>query len=1065
MIREVRALGGLGFDWRIKAAALLIGAGLAAGACTPSQQLPASGHQLFTSPQANPIALSEDGGLLFVANTTSGTLSIYDLDPLVRKGKVDPRLLAQVKVGLDPVGVAQRPGSNQVWVTNHISDSISVVDLDALDVVDTIQELDAAGVTRTDAPVGIAFASPTRAFVTLDDANQVLVIDTQPDGSNPVITSRLQLTAQAPRALAVSGDKLFVAAFESENQTEFPTCAPGDPRGLDESDPHDEGCEFASEIIDWVEVFGDPNAPGGIGVNLELGAIFDFAAVNPNIKGRIIHDRDRPDRDLFVFDAGTLALEQVVEHVGTLLYGVEAQGGRVWVTNTDARNHLEGLAALDNRMFDNRIAALDCAPLCGPVANVSLDANALGVPVPTPYGVRASADGQTLVVSVAGSDGRPGLAGDPGTDIPGLVTLDRDGAVLGQVQTGAIPQGVALLSDAGGAAQTAFVLNTVESSVSVVDVSDPASPALVGTFEVGADPTPPVVREGRIAFSSARASTRGEFSCESCHPNSNIDQVLWVINSVGGPNDDPDCNPFSEECPEPRTTMPIRGLRDTLPLHWMGNLADPFENVPNQLPQPEDHAAPDCDLSTDGEAGCARHLVNGSLSGVMCEQVPGCPIGPSGLPGALDEAERDALAEFLLAVSFPPSPARRPDDVLTPLAAQGVADFFTDEDGLGVGSPTGGGIGGQVGFAPITCADNSGGCHTLPLTAGTNSVTVGGFDAPSMRGMWDRFLLFSNGVVSSEEWLELAQACADGNPPGGHPELYVFGQLVPQDQSADLLRGDPCALQSNFFNFMLDPFPGVPSGEHVYDPAEGMTERGQFAGTFEAIFHLAYGVRAAPMWQFMNEMSVGLPGLTGRQLELDPASAGDPAVIDAMSLMEAYADEGRLTLVARNRAHAEYRFANGLWRTKRAQSPPLTPAEFRARVVQLGAVYTLTAELPANVSIAGPDRQVLLDVDPDDRAEEAIGDLLAVPEPSAAGGDTIRIGAKYADPAASVLVDGVACAPCSLTLGTAPVTGEPIADVSLPLPLTPGIHVLQLLNPDGWMSNEMPILARAEEDE
>lgn len=1044
--------------WLRIAAAGLLAASLGASGC--SRLLPKSGAQLFASPQANPIALSDDGRFLVVANTTSGTVSVYDATRLVRWGRVLPRraLLAEIPVGLDPVGVAARPGSREVWVTNHVSDSISVVDLDALDVVATIQELDANGVTKSDAPVGIAFASPTRAFVTLDDANEVLVIDTEPDGSHPAITGRLAIAAQAPRALAVAGGKLFVAAFESENQTEFPSCAPDDPRGLDENDPHDEGCEFYTEVIERISVTN--LVP--IQVDIDLGAIFDFAAVNPNIRGRIVIDRDRPDRDLFVFDAATLALDQVVEHVGMLLYGMEANGGRVFVTHTDARNHLEGLAALENRMFDNRLSFLDCNPTCGAPIAVDLDANPFGVPVPTPYGVRASRDGSTLVVSVAGSDGVPGIAADPGVDIPGLVTLDRDGNVLGHVQTGAIPQGVALASSASGAPRTAYVLNTVESSVSVVDVSDPAAPRVLGSFEVGHDPTPAVVREGRIAFSSARASTSGEFSCESCHPNGNVDQALWVINSVDGPNDVPQCNPFQEECPEPRTTMPIRGLRDTLPLHWMGNLADPFPNLPNQLAQPEDHAAPDCDLAADGEVGCARHLVNGSLAGVMCEQTGGCPTGPSGLPGALTDAERDAMAAFLLAVAFPPAPSRAPTDALSPLARQGVSDFFTDEDGLGVGSPTGGGIGGQVGFAPITCADNSGGCHALPLTAGTNSLTVGGFDAPSMRGLWDRFLLFSNGLVSSEEWLRFAQECADGNPPGGHPGVWINGQNVDPAFSAPLLRGDPCSLNSDFFPILLDPFGGVPSGETIYDPAVGMTERGQFMGSFEAIFQLAYGVRGAPIWQYLNEMSVGLPGLTGRQVSLTPENAGDPELAAQMALVEQHAGEGRVTAVARSRVGGEYRFAGGRWWPVRPRRlpRPLTGAELRDRAVALGAVYTLTAELPANVSIGGADRQPLLDIDPDAKAAEQIGDLLAIPEPSAAGGDSVRLGAKYVDPDATVIVDGAVCGACGFALGTAPATGEPIADLTLALPLAPGVHVVQLLNPNGWMSNEMPILAR-----
>jgi YVTN family beta-propeller protein len=1055
---------------------LLVLGTLGATAC--KQPLPLSGSQLYSSPQTNPIVVSEDGAYLLVANTTSGTVSLYARERLfqgatLRAGRA---LLAEIPVGHDPVAIAQRPGSSHFWVANHISDTLSVIDVETRDVVDTIQELDAGGVATSDAPTGIAFSSPTRAFVTLDDRNEVLVVDTQPDGSLPVISARLAIPAQAPRAVATMGGKVYVAAFESENQTEFPTCGPFDPRlpvnggiGLDESDPWDEGCEFASQIIDGVNV---PSIDFSE-IELDLGLIFDFAAVNPNVGGRVIIDRDRPDRDLFVFDAGTLALEQVIEHVGTLLYGLHAGSGRVYVTQTDARNHLEGLTALDNRMFDNRLAWLDCNGACGVPTQVDLEANPFGVPVPTPYGIRGSADGQTLVVSVAGSDGVPGLHSDPAVDIPGLVVLDAQGAMLGQLQTGAIPQGVALHSDAAGAAETAYVLNTVDSSVSVVDVSNPAAPALLGTFPVGDDPTPPQIRLGRTLFQSARASSKGTFSCESCHPNANIDQLLWVINSNDGPNDVPDCDPYLEACPEPRTTMPIRGLRDTLPLHWLGNLGDPFPNLPGQLFQPEDaisldpqvSAAPDCDLSVDGEIGCARRLSDASLSGVMCDQDPSCAVGPSGLPGALTDEERDALAAFMMSVSFPPSPKRAPTDALSATALQGVQDFFTDDDGLGIA----GGIGETLGFAPITCADNSGGCHALPLTASTNSLTVGGFEAPSMRGMWDRFLIFSNGNVSSQEWLEQAQACADGNPPVGHTNIVVFNQpiLDPVDAAA-LLTGDPCALGSQFLGggFDLDPFPGQPSGEQIYDPAVGMTERGHFLGSFEAIFHLAYGVRGAAMWEYFSEMSVGLPGLTGQQISITPANHQDPGLVARMDLLEQYAQEGRVTAVARNRLLGEYRWDGGWWRPRLADLPALTGAELRARAAQLDGVYTITADLPANVSIGGADRQPLLDIDPDakdlemsEKIDNGINTLLAIPEPGLGGGDTIRLGAWYVDPAASVIVDGALCGACSFTPGVA-ANGAAVIDLVLALPLAEGPHVVQVLNPNGWMSNEMPVMAR-----
>lgn len=67
------------------------------------------------------------------------------------------------------------------------------------------------------------------------------------------------------------------------------------------------------------------------------------------------------------------------------------------------------------------------------------------------------------------------------------------------------------------------------------------------------------------------------------------------------------------------------------------------------------------------------------------------------------------------------------DDVVTTEARQGFSDFFLDRGGLGT-------------FGVRTCADMDSGCHALPLGADHNSSTLGGFDAPTMRGLLDRTL-------------------------------------------------------------------------------------------------------------------------------------------------------------------------------------------------------------------------------------------------------------------------------------------------------------------------------------
>jgi DNA-binding beta-propeller fold protein YncE len=1008
------------------------GTAVAAGA---RANVPAAetGHALFTSPQTNPVALSNKGDVLYVANTTTGTLSVFGID------KNDPALLtlrAEIPVGLDPVSVAVRPGGGGdelVLVANHLSDSISVVSKKKLEVVQTIQGLDAEGVTTTNEPVSVVFASKKRAFVALDEPDQVLVIDFK--GSRAEINpTRLPIHSKAPRAMTVVDDKLYVLSFESGNQTEFPSCAPDDPRilagtPLDEASDVDEGCEFSMTIFDG---FG---GPGGF----DLGTIFDFAT-GPNIGGRVIRDRDVPDRDLYVFDAKTLAPGPIVEGVGTLLYGVAASGDRLVVSNTEARNQLDGLAALENRMFENRVTLLDCpGGVCSAPAFVDLDASAsaLGGVVPTPYGIAASEDGATLVVTGAGSDGvAPGTTGTPAgqPEIFGLAVLDADGQVQGAVRLGAIPQGVALRSGKQGVAETAYVLNTVDSTLSIVDVSDPANPSVLeAAFPVGADPTPPEVKRGRIAFSTARASSSGTFSCESCHPNANMDQLLWVINTVNGPNDGPDPNGHHAE---PRLTMTVRGLRDTTPLHWDGTLGDPFGGMNGEIGRDET-ADPNCD--GNDPVSCFRALANASLSGVMCEQIGGCDVGVATdglgtpLPGSLTDTERNELGIFLSAVSFPPSPRRRPNEVLTTEAMNGVSDFFTDEDGLGLNNhPLLGGIAGSVGFAPKTCADNNGGCHALPFTASTNSVTVGGFDAPSMRGFWDRAIVFSDGLMSSTEALELSQRCADG------------------DEDVAATTCSPIGANANF-----------PSGADIWDPERGITPLSSHLSSFELIFSLAYGVRGEPMWEFFNEMSVGLPGLLGRQVELSKKTVKLPATADAVVQLEAAADEGKIVATAHSRKLGHLRWDGSAWADVANPATTYLYADLEKLAKKGKANVTFRADLPAGVSALTP--QPFLNSDPASIAVEELGQGPAIPTPAPGEPSSHVLGYKYLEAGATVLLDGSVCGDCTLTLN--PGGGFEGADVlTLDLPGLPaGIHVVQARNPAGLASNEMPVLAKVPE--
>lgn len=761
----------------------------------------ASGHLTFASPQADPVAISPDGTLVLVAATTSNRVDAI--------ATATDTVVGHVPVGMDPVSVAFRPDGQEAWVSNHVSDSVSVIDTNPasasyLEVVETVQSL-AGGVTLFDEPVGIAFAeNGEKAYVALSSTNEIAVVDTalcQTPCTPYEVSDVLSISAQEPRAMVVRGGRLFVAAFESFNKSELSVC-------------------------------GNLTGTGGVGDQCSMGLqeLLQFIT-NPNVPAavkNIVIDPQVPDRDLFVFRTSDDQLLEAVSGVGTLLYGLAvSSGGDVFVSQADARNAENGddgefLVALDNRMFLNQVTRVDCGGgdgnPCGSPTRFDLEPAppsqpALSNALATPYGVQVSGDDSTLVLTAAGTSRVFTLNPTTGAVLD-ILDLEDPGVSGDEGQQ--IPRGVALWSkpDAPGqgAPLKAYVLNTLDNSVTVVDVSNPSNLVRGARIPVGDDPTPDAVRRGRIAFNNAFGSSTGTFSCASCHPDGNTDQLLWRI---GG-----DCTAIG--CPpgdEPRSTMPIRGLRDTVPLHWDGTLGDPFGgrdgSTASNLP-------PSCDVNDPHT--CFRDLVEASFSGVMCDQTGSCPVCdtqaqtcPSG--ALLSNAEREDMATFLERVSYPPARSRSIDDAVTATAVTGFEDFFMDQ-----------GNGGN----PDTCADSNAGCHELPLGTATNSETLAGFDAPTMRGMTDRTLQFSLGPTNAEELLVLANS------------------------------------GFNLFGFVASPL----EPELQWDPNNvGFSEATTFGAAFLA-FEGVYNSRPPGMLQMFEEASTGHSGATGRQVTLNTRTTG-----------------------------------------------------------------------------------------------------------------------------------------------------------------------------------------------
>jgi YVTN family beta-propeller protein len=957
----MRAMRGLLGFWLAVGAWALLGGG---GGCTtgPANPHEPIGFQTFASPQSNPIVLSPDRAFVYVANTTSNSVSFLRTS--------DFKVAHTVTVGLEPVSLAVRPNGLELWVSNHVSDSVSVIDTDAASasygqVIETIQAFDANGVTRLDEPVGIAFANDAKAYVALSSRNRIAVVD----AASHALAGFIEVTAQEPRAIAVRNGKLYVAAFESGNRSQLSACAAPD------ADP-------------------DPSDLCTLG----LGELAQFAT-NPNLPGEvknIVRSPSAPDRDLFVYDTSDESLLSTATNVGTLLYGLAVAGDdTVYVSQTDARNFVNGphgmlLADLGGRMFDNQIAAVTCSGSgCSRVrTNLEPGGTTHANSLATPYGLALSGDDAILLVTSAGASRLASF------DTATMTRLDV-------IDVGAIPKGV-VFDAPGGSAGTAYVLNTLGNSVSKVSVAANGDLALVGARNVGADPTPLAVRRGNIAFNNALASTSGNHSCGSCHPDGNTDQLLWRI---GGACEAIGCGAGDE----PRTTMPIRGLENTLPLHWDGTLGDPFGGGNgavglNGTPEPGQA----CELGdADGDHDCFLNLVAASLSGVMCDQSGLCPNS------GLTAQDQDDMATFLASVAYPPARSRRIDDALSdgespgdldgiPTSArQGFADFFTD-------------VGGNAN-QPHTCADANGGCHALPLGTATNSITLAGFDSPTMRGLTDRFLQFSLGTTLPVG----IQAVANFGSPG-----QGISPLEP---------------------------------EIAWDPNLGFREVTVFGAAF-LVFQPVYGMRPPDLWQMFEEASTGFSGALGRQVTLNSATAAQSGV---QALLESLQDaDARGVVNLRGvglrggmKVELSWDAPNGRYKVG-SGSLTLTQAELLAEAQAGTTLATLTAQLRSGVS---GGRQPLLATS-GSPGSGLIGDP---PLPQLTSGHPpFDVRGTRVSSTAAVFVDGQ---PASATLAcSAGVTDGFCNDgvVSIDLATRPspdGLHLLQVQNPAGLLSNEMPI--------
>jgi YVTN family beta-propeller protein len=899
----------------------------------------------FESGQVRPLALSPDGTHLYAVNTPDNRLEIFDV-------AVDGSLTktASVPVGLEPVAVAARTNT-EVWVVNHLSDSVSIVDVAA----------NPPHVVRTllvgDEPRDIVFAGPQsggffrRAFITTARRGQNLPASTQPllttegtpralvfvfDTQNlgePLRGTPLRVIAlfgDTPRALAATpdGTTVYAAVFHSGNQTTALS------EGLVCNGGGSVPCQVGDEGPGAQVPGGLPEPRRNVQNQLgpEVGLIVKFDPDDDIWKdelGRNWNNAVRfslPDLDVFAIDADapTPGETDSFAHAGTVLFNmlVNPANGHLYVSNTDARNEVrfEGPGILGTtvrgHLHEARVTVID--PVGGTVTprhlNKHIEALAQGYDTdPMPAGVKDDSLATPLAMAI-GSDGTLYVAAFGSSKIGRFAaaaleanTFTPDSATHLEVSGGG-PTGLAL-DEANG---LLYVLTRFDNAVKVLDTTSGAELAEHPLH----NPEPAEVVAGRSFLYDARfTSSNGEASCSSCHVFADFDSLGWDLgnpdelvvastNPIGPIGSQQSFHPMKG----PMTTQTLRGMDHHGPMHWRGDRTGGGASALNEQ--------------------LAFEAFNVAFDGLLGRD-----------EGEIDGADMTAFARFVLEITLPPNPIRNLDNSLTAAQSSGRTTYLN-----------------KTSDTIATCN----GCHVLdPLQGffGTNGETT-----------------FEN---ESQEF-KVAHLSNAYQKIGmfGFPDIAFVN--VPNAHS--MPQGD----QVRGFGFLHD---------------------GSIPTVFDFLNATVFDLNAteeANLEQFIFAFDAPLAPIVGQQVTLTAANHADTGITQRIALLRQRADTSfvwadhpgvaECDLVAKGNVDGlarGYLFdrGTGLFQSDRLAEPKLSDTQLRTLAETAGQELTYTCVPP------GSGERIALDRDADtyfDRDELDFGsdpeddESLPVPEPGQA---------------------------------------------------------------------------------
>lgn len=508
----------------------------------------------FESPHVHPLELTPDGMRLLAVNTADARIEVFD----VLASAPYLRFSGSVSVGIEPVTVRAR-NSNEAWVVNHVSDSISIVDLTTMSVKATI--------LTGDEPCDVVFAGKAgRAFVTASQLNRIEVYNPSNLSAPPVL---VPIAGEDPRALATDGTRVYAAIFEAGNSTtiipETVASSTVNPYPNDQNPPPNSGSAFSPPIRP-----GLPAAPRTAMI------------VRKNAAGQWIDDNQRNwsaavtwnlnDNDIAVINANTLGTTYIKGVMTTPMGLTVGPSGDVLVVGTEAKNEVRFEPVLNGK-FIRVEGALIPQGAAAPSARADLNPHLTYSTSSIPFLQRILSVGDPRNVVIHGDGSRAYAVGMGSSNIVAFSIPQF--ARVGLVNVGEGPTGLVLDSPRS----RLYSLNRFAGSISVVDEAALQPIGEVAFF----DPTPQPIRLGRpFLYDTHISSGLGQASCASCHIDARMDQLAWDLGDPSGqmkafnetcngiPGAPGQCNDW-HPMKGPLTTQTLIGLAGNEPFHWRGD--------------------------------------------------------------------------------------------------------------------------------------------------------------------------------------------------------------------------------------------------------------------------------------------------------------------------------------------------------------------------------------------------------------------------------------------------------------------------------------------------------------